>query len=165
MIPKTEKALEKVYRKCEKRFVKIENSLYKEYQFLAYEDLNSAKREENPRWAITKAYQSLFMMCNSILVKKLGFYSKDHNCVIIALLYKDLISKEILKKIHKMLETKNKFFSEMLPKDSFFREISEIRITRNKYLYLPKTLRKVKIPAEQVIEQVRGLIHLLGESE
>jgi len=159
MIPKTEKALEKAYTRCERRFVKIENSLYREYQLMAYEDLDSAKNEDNPRWAITKSYQALFMMCNSILVKRLGLYSKDHNCVIIALLYKDLISKETLDKIHKMLETKRQ------PKDSFFNQISEIRITRNKYLYLPNILRKVKSPAEQVTEEVRKLIHLLGEQE
>lgn len=165
MIPKTRTKLENGYKKCEKKFVKIDNSVYKEYQNSAYEDLDSAKKEENPKWAITKAYQALFMMCNSILVKKLGFYSKDHNCVIIALLYNNLIPKEALDRIHDMLEKKSKLFTELHPKDSFFEEVSNIRVIRNKYLYLPKILRKIKTPSHQVIEEVRELIRILGELE
>ncbi|MEA3378471.1 MAG: hypothetical protein U9Q69_02410 [Nanoarchaeota archaeon] len=165
MIPKTKKKLEKEYKRCENKFVEISNSLYKEYQNFAYEDLDSAKKEENPKWAIIKAYQSLFLMCNSILIKKLGFYSKDHNCVILALLFKNLISKEVLIKIHKMLKEKDKLFAELDLQESFFREISNIRIIRNKYMYLPKTLRKIKTPSKGVIEEVRKLIEILGELE
>ena len=165
MIPKNKKSLEKAYKKCEKKFVKLDNSFFKEYQSLAYEDLDSAKKEENPRWAITKAYQALFLMCNSILVRKLGFYSKDHNCVIIALLSNKLISRDILMKIHQILEKKDKLFGELSPENSFYEEVSNIRIARNKYLYLPKTLRKVKTPAKVIIEKIRQLIQLLGELE
>jgi len=165
MLPKSKEKLEKKYNKCKKKFVKIDSSAYKEYQTAAYEDFESAKKEENPKWAIAKAYQALFMMCNSISIKKLGFYSKDHNCVIIALLSKNLISKKILEKIDEMLKNKDKLFAGLLPEDSFFEEISDIRITRNKYLYLPRTLRKVKTPSNQIIERVRGLISLLGEIE
>lgn len=165
MIPKTKEKLEKEYKRCENKFVEIDNSLYKEYQSSAYEDLDSAKKEENPRWAIIKAYQSLFLMCNSILIKKLGFYSKDHNCVILALLFKNLITKDVLIKIHQMLKEKDKLFAELDLQESFFREISSIRIIRNKYMYLPKTLRKIKTPAKEVIEEVRRLIQMIGESE
>ncbi|MBI2565334.1 hypothetical protein HYV79_05130 [Candidatus Woesearchaeota archaeon] len=165
MLPKTKEVLEKVYKKCEKKFVKIDNSLFREYQELAYEDVDSAKKEENPRWAVTKAYQALFLMCNSILVKKLGFYSKDHNCVIIALLSNKLIPEKTLTQIHQMLKKKDKLFAELLPKNSFYEELSNIRITRNNYLYLPKTLRKVKIPSEKIIEEIRQLLQLLGEIE
>ena len=165
MMPKTKEALERAYKKCEKKFIKISSSLFKEYRDLAYEDLDSAKKEENPRWALTKAYQALFHMCNSILVKKLGFYSKDHNCVIIALLLNELIPEETLIQVHKMLEKKNKFFSGLPPKDSFYGEVSNIRITRNKYLYLPEILRKIKTPAEEIMEEARQLIQLLGELE
>lgn len=162
MIPKTEEKLKKQYERCEKRFVKIDKSLYEQYQDSAYEDLDSAKKEGNPKWAITKAYQALFMMCNSILVKKLGIYSKDHNCVIIALLSGNLIPEDTLGKIHEMLGNKDRLFTELHPKESFFEEVSHIRIMRNKYLYLPKSLRKIKAPVEQVIEEVRELILILG---
>ena len=128
-------------------------------------DLDSAKKEENPRWAVTKAYQALFLMCNSILVRKLGFYSKDHNCVLIALSSNELISEDILTQIREMLNKKNKLFTELPPKDLFYEEIFNIRIIRNKYLYLPKSLRMVKAPSEEIVEEVRQLIRLLGELE
>jgi len=165
MMPGTREKLEREYEKCERKLVRIDSSLYREYQSSAYEDLDSARKEESPKWAITKAYQALFTMCNSILVRKLGLYSKDHNCVIITLLYKNLIPEETLGKIHEMLEEKDRLFTELHPKDSFFEEVSNIRIIRNKYLYLPKTLRKIKAPSGQIIDEVRELIKLLGELE
>ena len=55
MIPKTKEKLEKEYKRCENKFVEIDNSLYKEYQSSAYEDLDSAKKEENPKWADRKS--------------------------------------------------------------------------------------------------------------
>lgn len=163
MVPKTKQALERSYKRCEKAFVKIDKSLYRDYQQMAYEDLESATKEESPRWAATKAYQALFLMCNAVLVKKLGFYSKDHNCIITALLFNGIIPEETLKSIHEMLEKKDKLFAEIPPKESFFEEIANIRISRNNYLYLPKTLRNIKLPAEMIIEEVRELIRLLGE--
>lgn len=165
MIPKTSNALERSYKRCEKDFVRIDRSFYREYQQMAYDDLESASKEESPRWAATKAYQALFLMCNSVLVKKLGFYSKDHNCIITALLYNKIIPEDSLTKIHDMLEKKDKFFAEIPPNESFFEEIANIRISRNNYLYLPKTLRNIKTPADRIIEEVRELIRLLGEIE
>ncbi len=163
MIPKTKQAMENSYKRCERDFVRIDSSLYREYQQMAYEDLESATKEESPRWVATKAYQALFLMCNSVLVRKLGFYSKDHNCIITALLFNELIPKETLEAIHKMLEKKDRLFAEIPAKESFFEEISQIRISRNNYLYLPKTLRNIKTPADRIIEEVRELIRLLGE--
>lgn len=163
MVPKTKQALERSYRRCERTFVKIDKSLYRDYQQMAYDDLESAAKEESPRWAATKAYQALFLMCNAALVKKLGFYSKDHNCIITALLFHGIIPEETLKSIHEMLEKKDKLFAEIPPKDSFFEGIANIRISRNNYLYLPKSLRHIKTPAEMIIEEAKELIRLLGE--
>ncbi|MDI6737635.1 MAG: hypothetical protein QME12_03905 [Nanoarchaeota archaeon] len=165
MVPKTKQALERSYRRCGKSFVKIDKSLYREYQQMAYDDLESAAKEESPRWAATKAYQALFLMCNAVLVKKLGFYSKDHNCIITALLYDKIIPEDSLRKIHDMLKKKDKFFAEISPNESFFEEIANIRISRNNYLYLPKALRNIKTPADRIIDEVRELIRLLGEIE
>lgn len=163
MIPKTKDKLEKEYKKCEKSFVKIDNRLFKEYMELSYEDLESARNEKNARWTVTKAYQSLFLMCNSILVRKKGFYSKDHNCLILALVHDNLISKELLERIHELLKNKDKLFNEFNPEDSFFEEISLIRIERNNRLYLPITLRTTKKKSDEIVGEVRELIKILGE--
>jgi len=165
MVPKTREALERTYNKCRQKFVKVDRNLYEDYQRMAYDDLAAAMKEENPRWALTKAYQALFLMCNSILARRLGFYSKDHNCVTIALLYNNLIPEDTLRRINDMLEKKDKLFNELPPKDSFYEEMSRIRISRNRYLYLPKTLRKATAPAKQIIDEARRLIQILGEVE
>jgi len=149
-------------------FMFLKNNLTPKYivsKPRTYEDINSAKKEESPRWAVTKAYQSLFLMCNAILIKKLGVYSKNHTCVMIAMFKHNLISENILTKIHKMLEKKDNLFVGLASKDSFYEEISQIRITRNKYLYFPKSLRNIKTPSNELVEEVRQLIQLLGEIE
>jgi uncharacterized protein (UPF0332 family) len=160
---KTRGKLEARYGGCERKFVKVDNLLYRDYQNAAYEDLDSARKEENPKWAVTKAYQALFMMCNSILVRKEGFYSKDHGCLIVALLHKNLVTRESLGRIHKMLEEKKRLFSALSLEDSFSEEITSIRLARNRYLYLPKSLRKAAAPAKQIIEEAAELIRILGE--
>lgn len=157
-----ESKIEKRYNLCKRSFVALDEKLYPEYQNMAYEDLDSSKKEENLRWKITKAYQALFLMCNSLLVKKLGFYTKDHDCLIIALLHNDLIPGDVLQRI-KSVFSKREAFSELDMGDAFFRGVSEIRIARNNYLYLPKTLRKTKTAPEQIIDEVKELIKLIGE--
>jgi uncharacterized protein (UPF0332 family) len=165
VIPKTKEKLEKEYIRCEKSYVKIDKNLFQEYLNLAYEDLDSAVRETNPRWAITKAYQSLFLMCNAILVKKIGIYSKDHHCLIVALANENLIKTPILNRIYELLKSKEKLFEGLKPEDALFEEISRLRIERNSYLYLPKTLRKITKTSRDILEEVRQLIKLLGEVE
>ncbi|MEK6834887.1 MAG: hypothetical protein AABX61_01340 [Nanoarchaeota archaeon] len=162
ILPK-DKKLETVFKRCEKKFVKVDKNNYIDYIKEAYSDLNSADKEDNEKWAITKAYQSLFLMCNALLVKNLGYYSKDHNCVIIALLKNKIISDKTIEKITKMLEEKQRLFSELKIKKDFFEEISNIRITRNKYLYLPKTQRKLSTSTKGIVEEVKEIIRLLGE--
>jgi len=164
-VAQTRGNLEARYARCERKFVKVDNMLYRDYQSMAYEDLDSARKEESPRWAVTKAYQALFMMCNSILVKKEGFYSKDHGCLIVALLRNNLVTKEALGRIHKMLEEKERLLSSLSHEDSFSEEITGIRLARNKYLYLPKTLRKSAAQPKQIIEEVAELMRILGGME
>lgn len=166
-MPKNNKRLDKEFNWCssKKTFVKVGKESYIDYMDEALSDLNSADKENNEKWAITKAYQALFLACNALLVKKLGFYSKDHGCVIVALLRHKIVTEEKLVKINVMLEEKKKLFSELRPKTNFFEEISNIRVTRNKYLYLPQTQRKLKISAKGVIEEVKEIIRILGEEE
>lgn len=165
MLPKDDNALEKEYNRCQKSFVTVSKESYKDYFEEAYSDLDSADKEENDKWAIAKAYQALFLYCNGLLVKKTGFYSKDHGCVIIGLFKNNIVPKEILEKIHNLLEDKKKIFKEVELKNNFFEEISGIRIARNKYLYLPKTQRKLKESPKERIKEVKEIIKILAEIE
>lgn len=165
MIPKDIKKLDKGYERCRKSFVKVDKGAYIHYKNEAYSDLQSAEKDTSPKWAITKAYQALFLMCNAILVRNLGFYSKDHSCVIIALLKNKIIAGEAISKINNMLVEKKKLLSEFKSKDNFFEEVSNIRITRNKYLYLPETERKLKISHREIVEEVKEIINILSGAE
>ncbi len=163
MLPRTDKKMEKAYAQCQKHRVKVGKESYKDYFEEAYSDLDSAENEENDKWAITKAYQALFLYCNGLLVKKTGFYSKDHGCVILGLLKNSIVPKEILNKINKMLEQKKSGFKEQ--KDNLFIEIDHIRIARNKYLYIPKTQRKLNESPKERIKEVKEIIQILSEIE
>lgn len=165
MIPKNDKALEKEYKRCLKSFIKVDKENYKDYFEEALSDLESADKENNDKWAITKAYQALFLYINGLLVKKTGFYSKDHGCVLVSLLKNNIVSQEMLAKIHSMLEEKKKIFTEIELKSNLFEEISRIRIARNKYLYLPKTQRKLKDSPKERIKEVKEIIKILSEIE
>ncbi len=156
MIPGTDKSLERAYASCvrKKTFIQIDKQSYADYRNEALADLASAKREEDVRWAIVKAYQALFHQCSAVLVKNLGVYSKDHGCLIMALLKKNLIAKETLERIHSLFDHKK----------NLFEEIDSIRISRNKALYFPKTVSKLsKEEANKIIEEVRQLLVILGE--
>ena len=150
-----------MYDKCLKKFVKVNKENYLDYIKEAYSDLESAEKEDNEKWAITKAYQSLFLMCNALLVKNFGYYSKDHECVVIALMKNKIIASKTIEKISKILNKGQEL--DLKPKKDFFEEISNIRITRNKYLYLPKTQRKLNVSHKDIINEVKELIRLLGE--
>ncbi len=156
MIPKTDKATEKAYANCvrHKTFIQIDKQSFTDYGDEALADLASAKKEEDVRWAIVKAYQALFHQCTAVLVKNLGVYSKDHGCLITALLKQNLISRETLEKVHSLLDHKK----------TLFEEIDAIRLSRNKALYFPKTQSKIgKEEAAYVIEDVRQLLVILVE--
>lgn len=155
--------MEKSFRKCQKNFIEVDRESFRYYMEEAYADLHSAEKEENEKWAIVKAYQALFLMLNALLVRHLGYYSKDHGCVIIALLKNEIVSRETLEKIRAALKEKEKLFSGLKTEEDLFEEISNIRITRNKYLYLPKTLRKLSSSPPGIIEEVKELIKILGE--
>jgi len=156
MIPKTDQALEKAYAFCMRQntFIRIDKQSYVDYRDEALADLASAKKEEDVRWAIVKAYQALFHQCTAVLVKNLGVYSKDHGCLITALLKHALIQKETLEKVHSLFDHKK----------TLFEEIDRIRLSRNKALYFPKTQSKLgKEETSKIIEEVRALLMILGE--
>jgi len=105
-----------------------------------------------------KAYQALFLMCNAVLVKKTGFYSKDHGCILTALSHDNSIPEKKLDNISTYLKNRNKG-------ENFFEEVSNIRITRNKYLYLPETQRRLNVSAREFVDEIKMLIRLLGDIE
>ena len=74
MIPRTDKALEQAYASCvrHKTFIQIDKQSYADYRDEAISDIASAKKEDDVRWAIVKAYQALFHQCSAVLVKNLG---------------------------------------------------------------------------------------------
>jgi len=156
MIPKKEKAIEKSLERCHKAFVQISKENYLSYAEEALSDLDSAYkelREGSVKWAIVKAYQALFLQCTAILVKDLGVYSKDHGCLLIALLKNNILKQDILEKIESMLDHKK----------TLYEEIESIRIFRNKAMYFPKTQSKIgKEEAEKTIEEVRKIMALIG---
>ena len=157
MIPKKEKAIEKSFERCKKTFVQINKENYLSYREEALSDLNSAYnelKEGSIKWAIVKAYQALFLQCTAVLVKNLGLYSKDHGCLLIALLKNNLLKQEIVEKVESIFNHKK----------TLYEEIESIRIFRNKALYFPKTQNIIgKEDAEKRIEEVRKMILALGE--
>jgi len=157
MIPKKEKAIEKSFERCHKTFVQINKENYLSYMEEALSDLDSAYKELKEgsiKWAIVKAYQALFLQCTAILVKNLGIYSKDHGCLLIALLKNNILKQEIVEKIESMFDHKN----------TLYEEIESIRIFRNKALYFPKTQDIIgREDAERRIEDVRKIISAIGE--
>ena len=107
--PKTEKRLEKSFRNCKKRkkFVEVPKESYIEHLELAKDDLNSIKTDfekENWRWVITKSYYAVFHATNALLVNKLGFFSKDHLCAVLALKQENLIPENIYNELGKIYE-------------------------------------------------------------
>jgi len=107
--PKTDKRLKKSYESCEKRkkFVELSKDSYQEHLELAKDDLNSIKTDlenKNWRWVITKSYYAIFHATNALLVNKLGFFSKDHLCAVIALKKENLIHEELYKELGDIYE-------------------------------------------------------------
>ena len=102
--PKTDEKLERAYESCEKRrkFVELSKDSYLEHLELAKDDLNSIPtdfKEKNWRWVVTKSYYAIFHATNALLVNKLGFFSKDHLCAVIALKRKNLIPDGLYKEL------------------------------------------------------------------
>ena len=162
MMPKSRKSLETEYRRCvvKKAFVQIPKEKYVDYVRESYADIASAEEEvqKSPKWAIVKAYQALFLMTNAVAIKKLGFYSKDHACVLVALMKENVIPAELLDKVSAILRGRKKT-------DNFFEEMSNIRVARNKYLYPPQTQRQLNVSVSDIVKEIKEIIRVLGEAE
>ena len=107
--PKTDEKLESSYESCEKRkkFIELSKESYSEHLELAKDDLNSISADfekKNWRWVVTKSYYAVFHATNALLVNRLGFFSKDHLCAVVALKKKNLIPEELYKKLGEIYE-------------------------------------------------------------
>ena len=107
--PKTEQKLEKSYQSCEKRrkYVELSKDSYSDHLELAKDDLSSISTDfekRNWRWVVTKSYYAVFHATNALLVYKLGYYSKDHLCEVIALKKENLIPDRLYKELGDIYE-------------------------------------------------------------
>lgn len=98
--PKDDLKIEKSFENCKKRkkFVDVSKDNYLSHLEMAKDDLVSLKTDfdnMNWRWTVIKAYYAIFHATNALLINKLGFYSKDHVCAVVALKKENLITKEL----------------------------------------------------------------------
>lgn len=117
--PKDKAALEAAYQNCSsrKQFVSLNKENYIEHLALAKDDLLSIANDfkgESWRWVIVKSYYASFHATNALLVKKLGFFSKDHSCAILALKRENLISPDFYKQMEEVYERFSDIFGFVL---------------------------------------------------
>lgn len=127
-MPKGERAVERAFQNCEKRerFVKDTAEHYKRRLKKAKHDLSRAVAEFDDEcwdWTIIKSYYAIFHAANTLLSKKMGLFSKDHSCLIIALKKHGLISDRLFLKLRSIYEN----FSDTVSMDLTFqlRKISQ----------------------------------------
>ena len=135
--PKDEKKIVKAFESCKIRnkFIEIPKDSYKEHLEMAKDDLVSLNydfNKENWRWTIIKSYYSIFHATNALLINKLGFFSKDHLCAILALKYKDLMNDNIYLELGKIYEKFSDIFGFALMFEA--RKLSQYSVTKWKNL-------------------------------
>lgn len=163
-LPKNIKALEKAYESCKRknRFRKINSESFQDYVARSQSDLASAYNDlkaEDYNWARIKAYQALFHMLNALLVKNLGYYSKDHGCILTALIKNDIINDEAASKLHLVIKNAD---HKIKSKEDVIQDIDDFRIQRNFALYKPKAWKEVtKEDIEQELDKIRNNIKIL----
>jgi len=97
-------------------------------------------------------------MSNALLIKKMGLYSKDHGCILIGFMHENIIPPEIMDNISVFLRSIDK-------NGTFFDEVSNIRIARNKYMYLPENGRNFDVSVKEIVDEIRNLIRIMGDIE
>lgn len=162
-LPKTGEALEKAYENCKRKFREIDSQKFQDYVVRSQKDMASADNDfksEDYYWARIKAYQALFHMLNALLVKNFGYYSKDHGCILTALLKNSIITDEIASKLHIVVGSLPK--GNATTSEDALQDIDDFRIQRNFALYKPKAWEEVtKEDIEQELSKIRGNIQIL----
>jgi len=103
-LPEKKESIEKFFLNCEKRrkFITDDKKNYEKHIKKAKHDLYRALKEVEDKcwdWTVIKAYYAIHHAANSLLLKKRGFFCKDHLCLIIALKYFELIPDGLFKEI------------------------------------------------------------------
>jgi len=103
-LPKRKKTIKTFYESCfsRKKFIKVENSEFTVHLEKAKHDLHRAIKEFEDNcwdWTIIKAYYAIHHAANALLIRKAGFFSKDHICLIVALKNLELIPSEFYEKL------------------------------------------------------------------
>ena len=104
-------------------------------------------------------------MLNALLVKNFGYYSKDHGCILTALMKNNIITDEIASKLHIVVEnlSKDDIISITTSEDAL-QDIDDFRIQRNFALYKPKAWEEVtKEDIEQELNKIKENIKILAE--
>ncbi len=164
-LPATGKPLQRAYADCERRgsFITVDKAAYGEYVQRAQKDLASAERDFQSRdfhWARIKAYQSLFHLLNALLVKHVGYFSKDHGCLLVALMSNNII----LEPTARSLRLLTRRVLVQATRRSVYDDIDEFRLQRNFALYKPKAWEEVSIQdVQEELNKVKMNFRILLE--
>lgn len=106
-IPKRKKAIKTFYESCtsRKKFIKVENTEFIIHLEKAKHDLQRAVEEFKDEcwdWTIIKAYYAIHHAANALLVKRTGFFSKDHVCLIVSLKHLEVIPDDFYEKLRSL---------------------------------------------------------------
>lgn len=165
-LPQTEPALEKAYQQCESRhkFRKVDSTQFQDYVIRSQKDIASAEndfKKEDYHWARIKAYQALFHMLNALLVKNFSYYSKDHGCILTALLKDKIITEETASQLHLVVESITK--KKIITSEDALQDIDDFRIQRNFALYQPKAWKEVtKGDIKKELERIKNNLKILA---
>ena len=109
-LPKNAESLEKFYQNCEirKKFISGNKQFSEKHLKKAKNDLYRTIREFEDKcwdWTVIKAYYAIHHSGNALLLRKKGFFCKDHSCLIVALKYHNLIADELFNELSKLHES------------------------------------------------------------
>ncbi len=166
-VPKSNKALQKAYDFCVKKksFRDAEKSTFVDYVLRSQKDIASAENDfqnEDYYWVRVKGYQALFHMLNALLVKHCGYFSKDHGCILTALLKKEIILDNIAEKLHIVVRDVENVRDFADSVGSAVQDIDDLRIQRNFALYKPKAWKEVtKEDIRYELDKIKKNIQIL----
>lgn len=106
-LPKKKEGIEKSYKNCEesRKYTILSKEEFKSHLEKAKSDLSRIQVDYDDEawdWVIIKAYYAIHHAINALLIKFLGFYSKDHFCAILALKNFELIPQDAYEKLRKI---------------------------------------------------------------
>lgn len=164
-LPQISAAIEKAYQNCEKRskLRVIDPGQFQDYLVRSQKDIASAENDfknGDYYWARIKAYQALFHMLNALLVKNNGYYSKDHGCILTALLKYKIITEEVALQLHLVIESISRKSASM---EEAVQDIDDFRIQRNFALYEPKAWKDVtQEDVAQELNKIKNNLKILA---